>query len=88
VNVSKNAIQNAQKISEVIAGNGVLLNSVVVDDTTSYTVAVDPSSTQLLGDVAGPLTSNKVVAIQNEKVSTTTPLNNQVLTYDGVLKEW
>ncbi|MEC4117840.1 hypothetical protein VSP20_12805, partial [Myroides phaeus] len=88
VNVSKNAIQNAQKISEVIAGNGVLVNSVVVDDTTSYTVAVDPSSTQLLGDVTGPLNSNKVVAIQNEKVSTTTPLNNQVLTYDGVLKEW
>ncbi|WP_158210968.1 beta strand repeat-containing protein [Myroides phaeus] len=88
VNVSKNAIQNAQKISEVIAGNGVLVNSAVVDDTTSYTVAVDPSSIQLIGDVTGPLNSNKVVAIQNENVSATTPLNKQVLIYDGALQEW
>ncbi|MGL4583930.1 MAG: hypothetical protein ACRCVU_13215, partial [Flavobacterium sp.] len=88
VNVSKQAIQDAQQKTIVTQGAGTIVTPTVANDTTTYQVAVDPATITLVGDVVGALNNNKVVAIQNVNVSSTSPIDKQVLTYNQSEQVW
>ena len=79
----KDAIQAGQKTTVVAAGSGTTVTPVTVGAVTTYTVAADLANITLAGDVTGAANATKVEKLQGTPVSSTTPVANQVLTFEN-----
>ncbi len=88
VNVSKGAIQAAQKTTVVAAGTGVTVTPNTAEQVTTYTVSANPSAIALTGDVTGNAGATKVGAIQGTTVNPITPTEGQTLVYNNTTKQW
>ncbi|MFD0699636.1 hypothetical protein ACFQZL_02825, partial [Myroides pelagicus] len=84
----KGAIQQGQLNTVVDQGSGIEVTNTVVDDTTTYLVALDPTTANVAGDVTGTLSNTKVVGLQTKAVSAVSPTDKQVLTYNEVANQW
>ena len=83
VNVSKAAIQDNQLLTVVEQGTGIIVTPLTVDNTTTYTVAANPATIALNGDVTGNASATTLSKIQGKVLEATSPLEGNVLVFEG-----
>ena len=83
VNISPEAIQANQLITVVEQGLGILVTPVTLDNTTTYTVATNPATIALNGDVTGNASATTLSKIQNKVLEATNPSEGNVLVFEG-----
>ena len=79
-------------LQQSLASDGTLLttatNSYTSTTNTNLANSTRPGLVQLAGDLTIPYTAPKVVGLQGNAVASTTPVDNQVLTWSSASSSW
>jgi hypothetical protein len=79
-------------LQQALASDGTLLttatNTYTGTTNTNLANSTRPGLVQLAGDLTTPVTAPKVVGLQGNPVASTTPVDNQVLTWSSASGSW
>lgn len=79
-------------LQQALASDGTLVtgatNSYTLNANTNLASGSQPGLVQLAGDITTPVTAPKVVGLQGNAVSSATPSNGQVLSWNNATSSW